>query len=173
MNPVFKPCEHKLLTVWCNQWELGALEAVAECREEKETLIRSRLGVLEDYNGTCIIWKREVQASPWRSVWGQAVGKAGAFICQSSRDRSQKENTGNVLSVCEWPSFFPLCISTYLLYDCYAMRTVHQNFPLLTKKSFLHVALGLGFRYWGQNSTSSFLLRGNINILCYTIMFFI
>ena len=52
---------------------MGALGAVAqliqtanqfllEHREEKEPLIRSRLGVLEEYNRICIIWKHEVHA---------------------------------------------------------------------------------------------------------------
>lgn len=73
MKPLFMPHENKFLTIWCNQWELGTLEAAAELlqianlfllehREEKETLIRSRLGVLEEYNGICIIWKGEVAA---------------------------------------------------------------------------------------------------------------
>lgn len=73
MNPLFKPCEHKFLTIWCNQWELGSDETAVELiqianlfllerREEKETLIRSRLGVLVEYNGFCAIWKHENHA---------------------------------------------------------------------------------------------------------------
>lgn len=48
MSPLFKPCEHKFLTILCSQWELGAQKAVAkliqianlfllEHREENET----------------------------------------------------------------------------------------------------------------------------------------
>lgn len=71
MNPLFKPCEQKFLTIWINRWEPSNLDAVAELiqmanrfllehREEKETQIRSRLEVLEEYNGIGIAWKREV-----------------------------------------------------------------------------------------------------------------
>ena len=74
MNPLFKPCEQKFLTIWTNWWERSNHNAVAELiqtanlfllehREEKETQIRSRLEVLEEYNRIGISWKCEVLTS--------------------------------------------------------------------------------------------------------------
>lgn len=99
MSALLKTREHKLLTICHNQWALGTREAAGELtqkaklfplenrgkgekKEKKTTLIRSRLGVLEEYNGVCIIWKHRVHMGcyrPERSARGGAVGKGGCL----------------------------------------------------------------------------------------------